>query len=450
MKKTKSILLFISLLIVCSAYGQSKNIKNLENKRKQTLLEIENTNKLLLDTKKTATALLNRIKLISSQINSRQELVSILNQELSAIDREQKRIEGEIKTLEVDLKDQQKKYAAAIDGMIYKRQNKNRLLFVLSGKSFGESLRRLKYLKDYSEWRNQQAIEIIDKKQSLTEKRQQLVKSKKDKIALLAQRRQEEQTLKNEENIQKQEVAEATKKQTELQGILKKKQQQADALNKQIERLIAEEVARQEREAKRIAAEKAKQERAKAAAAAKSKETATTKPKETTTGTKSNSNTSSPAANEAAVASPTETKENFNLSRNFASNKGRYPMPITGRYSIVSRFGAHRHAQWNITTKSNGVDIQAQSGAEARSIFEGEVSTVMAFPGFNNCIIVRHGGYYTFYGNIQQVFVRKGQRIAAGQSLGVVYTDPETGASQMHFQLWQGTTKLNPEHWLKK
>lgn len=450
MKKTKSILLFISLLIVGSAYGQSKNIKNLENKRKQTLLEIENTNKLLLDTKKTATALLNRIKLISSQINSRQELVSILNQELSAIDREQKRIEGEIKTLEVDLKDQQKKYAAAIDGMIYKRQNKNRLLFVLSGKSFGESLRRLKYLKDYSEWRNQQAIEIIDKKQSLTEKRQELVKSKKDKIALLAQRRQEEQTLKNEENIQKQEVAEATKKQTELQGILKKKQQQADALNKQIERLIAEEVARQEREAKRIAAEKAKQERAKAAAAAKSKETATTKPKETTTGTKSNSNTSSPAANEAAVASPTETKENFNLSRNFASNKGRYPMPITGRYSIVSRFGAHRHAQWNITTKSNGIDIQAQSGAEARSIFEGEVSTVMAFPGFNNCIIVRHGGYYTFYGNIQQVFVRKGQRIAAGQSLGVVYTDPETGASQMHFQLWQGTTKLNPEHWLKK
>lgn len=449
MKKTKSILLFISLLIVCSAYGQSKNIKNLENKRKQTLLEIENTNKLLLDTKKTATALLNRIKLISSQINSRQELVSILNQELSAIDKEQKRIESEIKDLEVDLKDQQKKYASAIDGMIYKRQNKNRLLFVLSGKSFGESLRRLKYLKDYSEWRNQQAIEIIDKKQSLTEKRQELVKSKKDKIALLAQRRQEEQTLKNEENIQKQEVAEATKKQTELQGILKKKQQQADALNKQIERLIAEEVARQEREAKRIAAEKAKQERAKAAAAAKSKETATTKPKETTTGTKSN-NTSKSAAKEAAVASPTETKENFNLSRNFASNKGRYPMPITGRYSIVSRFGAHRHSQWNITTKSNGIDIQAQSGAEARSIFEGEVSTVMAFPGFNNCIIVRHGGYYTFYGNIQQVFVRKGQRIAAGQSLGVVYTDPETGASQMHFQLWQGTTKLNPEHWLKK
>ena len=125
-------------------------------------------------------------------------------------------------------------------------------------------------------------------------------------------------------------------------------------------------------------------------------------------------------------------------------------MPITGRYRIIGRFGTHQHNRWNVKTNSSGIDIQAQSGAQARSVFDGEVSRIVAFPGYNNCIIVRHGGYYTFYGNIQQVTVRQGQKVSAGQSLGSIYTDSDTGSSQLHFQLWKGTTKLNPEPWLKK
>lgn len=125
-------------------------------------------------------------------------------------------------------------------------------------------------------------------------------------------------------------------------------------------------------------------------------------------------------------------------------------MPVTGRYSIIGRFGTHQHSRFRVTTNNGGIDIQAQPGAQARAVFNGEVTRIVAFPGYNNCIIVRHGGYYTFYGNIQQISVRQGQKVTAGQALGQIYTDSDTGSAQLHFQLWQGTTKLNPEPWLRK
>jgi len=416
MKKITSILLFIlTLSLPLQLHGQTKQISDLEKKRKATLRDIENTNKLLIDTKKTTANLLNRIKLISSQISSRHDLVTILNQEIAQISREQKKTEAEIKELEIDLARKQENYATAIKGMIRKKQNSNNLIFILSGKSFGESLRRMKYMKEYSDWRNDQAEEIKEKKAELSEKKLALEKSKAEKGTLLAQRKREEEQLKKEEEQQQQEVAEAEKKQVALQSDLKKKQQQANALNAQIEKLIAEEIARQEQEAKRIAAEKAK-------AAGKAPSTATL---------------------------PTQTKENVSLSNDFASNKGKFQMPVTGPSAIISRFGDKVDKRWKVTTNSGGIDIQAQAQAEVKTIFQGEVSKIIVFPGYNNCIIIRHGNYYTFYGNIKDLYVKQGQQVKTGESLGKIFTD-ENGTSVTHFQVWKGTVKQDPEPWLRR
>lgn len=437
--------LFISL----SAFSQTKKIKDLENKRKQALREIANTNQLLSQTKKNTTTLLNRISLISSQITTRQEVVVILGQEIEQLTAQQAETEKEIGVLEVDLKQKQESYAKAVEGMISRRQKENRLLYILSGKSLGESFRRLMYLKNFSDWKKQQALDIKKQKDELDAKRSLLDKAKLEKLDLLLQREKEQKSMKDEEVLLKQEVAEANKRQGELQEMLKEKQKQADSLNAQIEKLIAEEVAKQEREAKRRASEEEKRRKEKEAREAQQKqkkEQAQQKSKNTKPKSQSKQKPSEPIAEAKA---PTETKEDFVLSNNFASNRGKFPMPITGSSKIVSRFGAHRHTS-QVTTNSNGIDIQSQAGAEARSIFGGEVSRVIAFPGYNNCIIVRHGNYYTFYGNIQNVYVKQGQKINAGQSLGQIYTDPEIGNSQMHFQLWKGTTKLNPESWLRR
>lgn len=427
--------LILAILLSCTTFSQSKKIKDLEERRKITLLEIENTDKLLKQTRRTTETILTRIKLITSQIQSRQNVVLLLEQEINQLDTEQKRIQGEVVELEAELAEKQKGYAKAIDGMLVKRHQGNKLLYILSGKSLSESFRRFMYLKDYSEWRSKQAEEIKVQRDQLQAKRTELEQSRKDKQALLASRESEQRTLKNEEEQKKTEVAEANKKQSELQKVLSEKRKQANTLNKQIEKLIAEEVARQEREAKRLAEEARKKEQA--AEAARRPKANISKPKDKT-------------LEQAAPPKPaTETKENFALSNNFASNKGRLPMPVTGSARIISGFGVHQHDA-HITTNSNGVDIQSAAGSDARAVFNGEVSRVIAFPGYNNCIIIRHGGYYTFYGNIQNVYVKQGQQVATGQTLGKIYTDSELGFAQMHFQLWKGTSKMDPAPWLKK
>lgn len=446
----------IILLFVSPVFSQTNNkIKELERKRKLALQEIENTSFLLRESKKSTANILTRIKLISEQINSRQSLISLLNQEIQATTDQQKQTELEINQLELELKDEQKAYREAIESIVLRKQHSNRLIYVLSGKSLGESMRRLKYLKDYSEWRSKKIVTITEKQKLLKEKKKSLDKSKSDKLILLNNRQKEQLSLQSEEVTHKNEVAEANQKQKELQEILQTKQKQANNLNSQIERLIAEEVARQEREAKRLAEEKARREREKKEKERREKEERARKEAERKADKKNKAPKPKPKIEQReeqkkTSQEPSMTAENLSLSSNFASNKGRLPMPVTGRSRIVGRFGTHQHNEWNVTTNSSGIDIQSQAGSQARAVSSGEVSRVVAFPGYNNCVIIRHGGYYTFYGNIQQVSVKQGQKVVAGQSLGTIYTDSDTGTSQLHFQLWKGTTKLNPEPWLQR
>lgn len=428
---------FLLMLIVSiSSFAQTARIKQLEEQRKQALREISNTDQLLRDTKKTTSNLLDRVKLISNQIFSRQKVLTLLEQEVDGINAEQKLIENDIARLENDLKEKQKNYAKAIDAMQRNRRSENKLLFVLSGRSLTESYRRMRYLSEYSDWRAKQADKIKEQSEKLKERKSALTKVKMEKTALLGLRTTEQTNLKKEEGNYKLEVNEAQQKQKDLQKILSQKQQQADALDRQIAKLIAEEVARQEREAKRLEEERLRAEAAKKAAATSS------------TGTRRTTATPRSTTPKSTAAKAPVTPENATLSNNFASNKGRLPYPISGNYTITTRFGSHQHTKF-VTTSSSGIDIRSQAGAEAKAVFNGEVTYVAAIPGYNTCIIVRHGNYYTFYGNIQSIYVKQGDKVKTGQTLGKVYTDPDMGYSEIHFQLWQGTTKMNPEPWLR-
>lgn len=419
----------LALIFSISSFAQTAKIKELEKQRKDALREISNTDQLLRDTKKTTTNLLDRIKLISNQIFSRQKVLGLLEQEVEGISTEQLQIEKEVATLEAELKDKQASFAKAVDAMQRNRQSDNKLLFVLSGKSLTESYRRMRYLREYSEWRSKQADEIKEKSAQLKERRDALTKVKSEKVTLISLRSSEQENLKKEETNYQQEVNEAQQKQKDLQKILEQKRKQAQALDRQIAKLIAEEVARQEREAKRKAEEKARAEAVKNKTRVRSSDTRRT--------------------TKATTPAPKLTPENITLSNNFAANKGKLPYPISGNYTITTRFGTHQHSKWNVTTSSSGIDIRSQAGADAKAVFNGEVTYVAAIPGYNTCIIVRHGNYYSFYGNIQSIYVKQGATVKTGQSLGKVYTDPDTGYSQIHFQLWQGTNKMNPEPWLR-
>lgn len=397
--------------------------------------------------------MLDRINLINKQISSRRELIVSRQKEIGALQQEESRLEAEIILLNKELKQKQDNYAKAIQGMLKHNVNQNKLFYVLSGKSPGESLRRMQYLREYSKWQKSEAEEIKRQNEVITVRKEELAKAKVDKEKALSALQAEQQRLQSEEKTKQSEMIAVRGQQQQLQKTLQEKQHRANQLNAQIEKLIAEEVARQEREAEaRRRAEAAERSKKAAEQAAKSKrEPESSKKTEETASSSAEKETSRTTVAPRIESDRSEaSEETFNLSKNFAANKGKLPLPVTGTASIVGNFGAKKHNEWNVTTNSNGIDIQAQKGANIRAVFDGEVSKVFSFPGSNTCVIVRHGEYYTFYANIYDLFVKQGDKVKTGQSLGRIFTDPDTNVSAMHFQLWQKTTKLNPAPWLRR
>ena len=424
------LIVLFCLSLSFSVFSQTGEIERLQKRRKSLQVDIENTNKLFLDVKKQTTTIIQRINLINKQIETRKKIINVQQEEIKALDREMVRLEKEIIELNKELEIRKDKYANAIKSVMNKRQSENKIFFILSGKSFGEALRRMQYLKQYSKVQKSQANEIKEKNAELAQKKEEVQKAKEERRKTLMDIRDEQSKLIAEERNRTAEMSKAQGKQKELQKELQEKQRQANRLNSEIERLIAEEVARQERE-RRLAEERRRKEQ--------EREKAKTKDDKTAPITK-------PIEEDPLIADA----ETFNLSKNFVANKGRLPMPVTGTATIVSSFGVHKHSEWNVSTNNSGIDIQAQRNSDIRSIFDGEVSRIIAFPGYNNCVIIRHGDYYTFYANIINVYVKKGQKVKTGDALGKIYTDSDTGIASMHFQLWNKTTKLDPAPWLKR
>lgn len=437
-----------SLIISFSVFSQTGEIERLQNQRRNLQAEIENTNKLYLDVKKRTTTIIQRINLINKQIENRKKIIEVQNKEIAALDNELSRLQKEITVLNKELKQRQDKYANAIKTVIHKRQSENKIFFILSGKSLGEALRRMQYLKQYSRIQKSQADEIKEKNAELKKKRKDVEEAKVERTKTLTSIRTEQFKLILEEKNRKNEMDEAQGKQNELQKVLQDKQKQANRLNAEIERLIAEEVTRQEREARRLEEDRRRkrEEQARIAEEKRRKEEG----KRPRRGEKVEREEELAAKEERMEEPLIAEAETFNLSKNFAANKGQLPMPVTGTATITSSFGIHKHSEWNVSTNNSGIDIQAQNNANIRSIFDGEVSRIIAFPGYNNCVILRHGDYYTFYANIINVYVKQGQKVKTGEALGKIYTDSDSGVSSMHFQLWQKTTKLDPSPWLKR
>lgn len=136
------------------------------------------------------------------------------------------------------------------------------------------------------------------------------------------------------------------------------------------------------------------------------------------------------------------------LSATFERNKGILPVPITGGYLVVEHYGRQNlPGLTHVTLDNKGIDIKGRPGAQARAIFDGEVSAVFQYNGMTN-VLVRHGSYISVYCNLKSTHVRRGQQVKTRDTLGEVAADP-SGNLVLHFQLRKETARLNPEAWLK-
>ena len=456
--------LMLALVLCCPVEAQtSKKIKNLQSRREFLQKKIQEKESLLRSTKKDVKSQLGNLALISGQINERKNYIVSIDNDMKSLDKDIGSLQGQIDLLQKDLEDKKVKYKSSAQYMYSHRSIQKKLIFIFSAHSLGKIYRRMRYVNEYATYQRVQGEEIRQRELQVMNKRNEVKMVLTEKGSLLKQHQQAQIKLESQEKEQQGMLNELKKKQRSIQNEISKQRTEASALNAKIDRLIAIEIAaakrRAEEEARRrekarLEAE-ARRKAAEAAAAAEARKEAAKMANNNSDNSKKSTSerTEAPLVavtkkREAPMEIYTTDSEDRKLSGIFERNRGSLPMPITGSYVIVSHYGQYNVAGLsNVKLDNKGIDIKGRSGAQARAIFNGEVSAIFQFGGLNN-VIIRHGSYMSVYCNLSSVFVREGMHVNTRQVIGNVHTD-SSGNAILHFQLRKETSKLNPEAWLR-
>ena len=426
----------ILFLVIPLSAQSSRLIKELESKRGELQKQIADTESLLKNTKKDVGSQLNSLASLTGQIEERKRYILAINNDVEALERELSVLERELRTLQRDLQDKKKKYESSVQYLYRNKSIEEKLMFIFSAKSLGQTYRRLRYVREYATYQRLQGEEILKKQEQIKKKRAELLQVKTAKENLLKEREDEKQKLEDQEKQKREMVANLQKKQKGLQSEINKKRREANQLNARIDKLIAEEIER----ARKRAAEEARRE----AAARKKSEAKEGK-----------STSASPGTETKKKAEPLEaysmSKADRELSGNFVSNRGKLPMPISGPYIITSHYGQYAvEGLRNVKLDNKGIDIQGKPGAQARAIFDGKVAAVFQLNGLFN-VLIRHGNYISVYCNLSSASVKSGDTVSTKQAIGQVFSDvSDNGRTVLHFQLRKEKDKLNPEPWLNR
>ena len=366
--------------------------------------DIKLTSQLLNETKRKKESSLSELETLQKQILIREELITNMTAQIRILKKNITETTEVITALENDLEQLKEEYAKVIY-YTYKHHNAyNKLLFIFASSTFNEAYYRLKYMRRYAEFRKKQAELILFTKKNLAGKIALLEEEKAKKQQLFEAEKQQKETLNLEKEEKDKVFASLRSKEKQLLANLKSNQRNASKLDKAIERIIKKELA----VAKRKAAE---------------------------------------AEKKATISLAPEAAE---LSAGFASNRGALPWPVE-RGVITGTFGEHAHPVLKtVRTRNNGIDIKTNQGAPVRSLFDGVVANIVFNPGFHKAVIIRHGDYFSVYSNLDEAFVKPGDEVKTKQAIGVVYTDEAEAKTEMHLEIWRGTTKLNPTYWIFK
>lgn len=395
------------LIVYCnSLISQNSDLEQLKKEKQKLQQEINYTNELLKQTKKTTQTSLNHLVILNRQIERRKQLIQTIEAEITSTENQIEQKKNDINSLNKTLEELRIEYAKMVNAAYKNRSFYNQLSFIFSSNDFNQAYRRLRYIRQFNTNLKKQS-ELIQETQNkiehkITELNNYKVEKGKDKnenevenIMLLTEKKQQGKTIK-----------ELQKKQNQLQSTLREKERAAARLQKEIQAIIAKEISE----------------------SSSRKEVVKNKNPEKFSLT------------------PEEQK----LSNTFSGNRGKLPWP-TIKGIVASAFGEHEHPVLKgIKTKNNGIDISTESGSEARAIYDGKVTAVISVPGAEKAVIIRHGDFLSVYANLQQTYVNKGDKISTKQKVGKVATDQSDSKTELHFELWQGKTLLNPMDWLAR
>ncbi|MBX7226134.1 MAG: peptidoglycan DD-metalloendopeptidase family protein [Chitinophagales bacterium] len=428
------------LLFLCT-FAQAQTKKTLEDKRKKILDDIKNTQKLLNQTKATKEESLSELSTLEKQIELRESLITNTEGEVMIYDKQITKKAKTIESLSDDLSMLKKEYAETIYKSYRFFRVKDQLLFLASSKSFGDAFRKFNYLRKYAAFRKTQAESIKMAKITIARNIQEIDNKKKGKEKLLTEQSQQKQILDKEKGKKQQLVEQLKTKEKDLAATLKKKQDEANKLNAQIEDVIKKEIAlakQKELDKQKELAKQKELEKQNANKPISSNNSNTEKP---VTNNKTNVNT--------PVKPITTTPEEKTIASSFYLNKGKLPWPVE-KGVIVKGFGTYSHPELkNVTFENNGIDIKTESNSSVRCVYEGKVVGIISNPVYKTAVIISHGDYFTVYSKLSSVFVSKGETVKTKQSIGTAFND-ENGNTEVHFEVWKSETKLNPSEWIVK
>jgi len=422
-------------------WSQETQQEKLEQRKAQIQQEIRENEKLLQSVKKKEKTAVNVIVIQSNKIKLKEKLINTTEKQAKLLSNDMYINQLQINKLKRELVVLKEDYAKMIVKSYKSRSEESRAMFILSSENFLQAYKRAQYMKQYTSYRKIQGEEIKVKSKDLVQYNDKLDVQKTAKKKLIAENEKERLALEKEKQEQQKLVNSIKKDKNKIAADIKKKQQEARSIDKQINRLIREAIAESNR---RAALEKAK---AKALANANLKA-------ESKTTTKAETKAESKKIEREAAAVPVSstkielTPEAKIVADNFRANRGRLPFPVE-RGFISLGYGDQAHPVYkSLMIHNSGVEITTDQGANARAVFDGVVSSVIVLSPVNKAVMIQHGDFFTVYQNLSSVSVSKGEHVNRKQNIGKVRTNGETGKTIIKFLILQNTTYNNPASWL--
>ncbi len=397
---TKKWLCLVAAVLLClTAFAQQK--KELEERRKRLMQEIELTSSLLNETTRNRAATYDLYVTLQNQIVKRKQLVLTLRKEIQYTAENIERTQEVIAALESDTEQLKEEYAEMARRAYRFKLSNNHLFFLFSADDFNDAFQRWRYLKQYDEYRKKQAHLIMETQKTLEQKIENLELRKAEKETLLSSEVQQHRLL-NKELEDKNKILQALRSdEKRLKKDLATQEKDRRRLDDSIKDIIRSEVAVKKKK-------------------------------------------------EPITVEIINSESGKDATRLFQSQRGKLPWPVS-KGVITRRFGKQAHPTLKkIEISNNGIDIRTDRMAEVRAVFEGKVVGLTFVPGYNNMLIIQHGDYYSVYSNLDEVFVDKGDKVDAKQALGKLSVNSKSNVSELHFEVWREKTRLNPADWVRR
>lgn len=394
----KSIYIYIAILLLSFQMGAfAQDTSEYEARKAKLEREIAMIDRQLAENQSKTSTLLSDLELIRKNVSNRKALVAESDRQIRNLNDKIYLAQKQINRLQAKVDTLSARYSKLVLTAYKHRDARVWYMYLFASENIGQAFRRLGYFRNISNQLKVEAVNVREAKAELEAERDKLAKMKVDAQNVRKERAAELSRLSAEQKKAEDVSRRLRNDRKKYQNQLNSKKKEVDALNRAIERLIAEAVG----------------------------------------GGKSSSSKSS------RKTDPVDMK----LDAQFSKNKGKLPWPADG--PVVGRFGKQYHPVYkNLQLPPNkGFDILLAKGTRINAVFDGVVKQVIVMPGYNQCVLIQHGKYFTFYCKLGNVEVKAGDKVKTGQTLGTI--DTINGQTQLHFQVWRENTPENPETWLR-